>query len=78
MIAKDSISYPCLGVAQHFNLDYGDVLEAGRRMLEYFTGKTYIDWRTFRPKGVPVPALAQLRDNYYRAAKHFNWRPHVD
>lgn len=75
MVAKNSVSYPCLAVIQHFGLQdhAGEVYGFGRRLLEAFTGMgpniTLEDY----PGCLTPEAHGQLVENYVAAAKHYGW-----
>lgn len=75
MIAKDSTSYPCLAVIQHFGLEEhaGEIYGFGRRLLEALTGMGPKIVLADYPKCLKSPALTQLQANYIAAANKFGW-----
>jgi hypothetical protein len=75
LIAKDSSSYPCLAVIQHFKLEAhaGEVYGFGRRLLEAITGMgPKINFEDY-PTCLRGAALHQLQSNYVAAATKFGW-----
>ncbi len=79
MIAKDSTSYPCLAVIQHFDVHPAaqeHVYSLGQRLLHYYTeGYGYLPGYFVDQLTIGQEALIQLLDNYFRAAKQFKWGP---